>query len=72
MFLLSTNDTIIELVNEITKTIENNEFTVGIFLDWSKAFDTVAVRFTKLLTNGFRSSFEFRYELRYELRNFIT
>ena len=33
MFLLSTNDTTIELVDEITKTIENNEFTVGIFLD---------------------------------------
>ena len=31
----------IELVDKITKTSENNEFTVGIFLDVSKAFDTV-------------------------------
>ena len=31
----------------------------------------VTVRFTKLLTNGFRSSFEI-LAVRYELRNFIT
>ena len=31
----------------------------------------VTVRFTKLLTNGFRSSFEIP-EVRYELGNFIT
>ena len=32
---------IIELVDKITKAIENNEFTVRTFLDLSKAFDTV-------------------------------
>ena len=36
-----TNHVIIELVDKI-KAIEHNKFTVGIFLDLSKAFDTVS------------------------------
>ena len=37
----TTNYAIIELVDKITQGIENNQFTVGILLDLSKAFDTV-------------------------------
>ena len=37
----STNHAIIELVDKITKAIEKNEYTVGIFIDLCKAFDTV-------------------------------
>ena len=29
------------LIDEITKSLENNEYVVGVFLDFSKAFDTV-------------------------------
>ena len=37
----STQQAIIELVDKITTAIEQNKYTVGIFLDLSKAFDTV-------------------------------
>jgi len=37
----STQQVAIELVNKITQAIERNKFTLGIFLDLSKAFDTV-------------------------------
>ena len=38
----STQQVVIELVDNISlKAIERNEYTVGLFLDISKAFDTV-------------------------------
>ena len=36
----STNLAIMELVFKVSKAIDNNEYTIGIFLDLSKAFDT--------------------------------
>ena len=38
---LSTSLAIIELVEEITNSLDNHESTVGVFIDLKKAFDTV-------------------------------
>ena len=37
----STEHAIIELVDKITKAIDQGKYTIGIFLDLSKAFDTI-------------------------------
>ena len=37
----STEHALLELVNEISDSFENNKFTIGVFIDLSKAFDTV-------------------------------
>jgi retron-type reverse transcriptase len=37
----STEHAIIELVDKITKAIDHGKYTIGIFLDLSKAFDTI-------------------------------
>ena len=37
----STEHAILELVNQITKSFEKNNFMLGVFIDLSKAFDTV-------------------------------
>ena len=37
----STDHAIIELTDSITKAIDEGKYTIGIFLDLSKAFDTV-------------------------------
>ena len=37
----STNLATIELVTKILQTIDNSEYTIGVFLDLAKAFDTV-------------------------------
>ena len=52
----STETAIIELVTKLTDAIDKNKFTAGIFLDLSKAFDTVNHSFiiTKLKHYGIR------------------
>ena len=37
----STDYAIIQLVNQISHSFEKNHFTLGVFMDLSKAFDTV-------------------------------
>ena len=37
----STQDAITDLVENITRAIDNDKFTIGIFIDLSKAFDTI-------------------------------
>ena len=37
----STEYAIIQLIDQINNSFENNEFTIGVFIDLSKAFDTV-------------------------------
>ena len=37
----STELAVIELVGKISKAIDKEEYTIGIFLDLSKAFDTI-------------------------------
>ena len=37
----STEHAIMQLIDQISDTFENNCFTLGIFIDLSKAFDTV-------------------------------
>ena len=37
---MSTSFALIELVEEITKSIDNKQTTIGVFIDFKKAFDT--------------------------------
>ena len=38
---LSTEHAIVRLVDQIYKSFERNQYTLGIFIDLSKAFDTI-------------------------------
>ncbi len=37
----STSMAVMELVEDISSSMDNNEYTVGVFLDLKKAFDTI-------------------------------
>ena len=52
----STNMTILKLVDQIANAADNNEITAGVFLDLSKAFDTLDhdILLKKLDTYGLR------------------
>ena len=38
---MSTSHAILELVEEITNCLDNNKYSIGVFIDLKKAFDTV-------------------------------
>ena len=38
---MSTTEALLDLVEEITTSFENNKYTIGLFIDLKKAFDTV-------------------------------
>ena len=38
---MSTTEALLDLVEEITTSLEQNKYTVGVFIDLKKAFDTV-------------------------------
>ncbi len=52
----STNQAIIELVSKITQSLDERKFTLGLFLDLSKAFDTInhSILINKLQYYGIR------------------
>ena len=52
----STDHAIIQLIDEISKSFERNAFTLGVFIDLSKAFDTVdhQILVSKLNSYGIR------------------
>ena len=37
----STGHTLFQLINDITNSFENSKFTLDVFIDLSKAFDTI-------------------------------
>ena len=54
--LFSTNHALISITEEIRRTLDNDEFTCGVFLDFQKAFDMAnhTILLTKLEYHGIR------------------
>ena len=60
---MSTSQALLELVEEITSSLDNKKYSVGIFIDLKKAFDTIdhdilaktyiSMVFVALHTNGY-------------------
>ena len=38
---MSTTNALLELVEEITNSLDNNKYAIGVFVDLKNAFDTV-------------------------------
>jgi len=55
---LSTNSAILQLVDKLNKALDENKVTIGVFLDLSKAFDTIDhhILVTKLENYGVRGT----------------
>ena len=70
----STELAVIELVDKITKAIDKGEYTIGIFLDLSKAFDTInhKILIKKLEDYGIRGICLKRFENYLENRKQIV
>ena len=53
---MSTTEALLDLVEEITTSLDKNKYTVGLFIDPKKAFDTVDhdILYTKLHFYGLR------------------